>query len=92
MQRRSLLATAAFAAAPRAVLAQTPGSWPARPIRIILPTPPGGPADVILRAVERLKRRDRQVFRTEEAPQDVVDAILNAEIPEDAKQFDHEVR
>ena len=41
---------------------------------------------------ERLKRRDRQLFRTEEAPQDVVDAILNAEIPEDAKQFDHEVR
>jgi prevent-host-death family protein len=41
---------------------------------------------------ERLKRRDRQVFRTEEAPQDIVDAILNAEIPEDAKQFDHEVR
>jgi prevent-host-death family protein len=41
---------------------------------------------------ERLKRRDRQVFRNEEAPQDVVDAILNAEIPEDAKQFDHEVR
>jgi prevent-host-death family protein len=41
---------------------------------------------------ERLKRRDRQVFRTEDAPQDVVDAILNAEIPEDAKQFDHEVR
>lgn len=26
------------------------------------------------------------------APQDVVDAILSAEIPEDAKQFDHEVR
>jgi len=41
---------------------------------------------------ERLKRRDRQVFRTEEAPQDVVDAILTAEIPEDAKQLDHEVR
>ncbi len=41
---------------------------------------------------ERLKRRDRQVFRTEEAPQDVVDAILNADIPEDAQQFDHEVR
>jgi prevent-host-death family protein len=41
---------------------------------------------------ERLKRRDRQVFRTEDAPKDIVDAILNAEIPEDAKQFDHEVR
>lgn len=41
---------------------------------------------------ERLKRRDRQVFRTEDAPQEIVDAILNAEIPEDAKQFDHEVR
>jgi hypothetical protein len=51
MQRRSLLATAAFAASPRAVLAQTPGSWPTRPIRVILPTPPGGPAYVILRAV-----------------------------------------
>ena len=41
---------------------------------------------------ERLKRRDRQVMRTEDAPQDIVDAILNAEIPEDARQFDHEVR
>jgi hypothetical protein len=41
---------------------------------------------------ERLKRRDRQVMRTEDAPQDVVDAILNAAIPEDTKQFDHEVR
>jgi prevent-host-death family protein len=41
---------------------------------------------------ERLKRRDRQVFRTEEAPQDVVDAILNAVIPEDAKQFERWAR
>lgn len=51
-----------------------------------------GTVMISIEEYERLKRRDRQVFRTEEAPQDVVDAILNAEIPEDAKQFDHEVR
>jgi prevent-host-death family protein len=40
---------------------------------------------------ERLKRRDRQVFRTEEAPQDVIEAILAARPPEEAKRFDREV-
>ena len=40
---------------------------------------------------ERLKRRDRQVFRTEDMPQDWVDAILAAEPPEATRQFDHEV-
>jgi|GEM_PF-1376480 len=46
MGRRTLLAPTAFAAAPRTVFAQPSGSWPARPIRVILPAPPGGPADV----------------------------------------------
>lgn len=40
---------------------------------------------------ERLKRRDRQVFRTEDMPQEWVDAIMSAEPPEDAKQFNYEV-
>lgn len=40
----------------------------------------------------RLKRRDRQVFRTEDMPQEWVDAIMAAEPPEEAKQFDHEMR
>jgi PHD/YefM family antitoxin component YafN of YafNO toxin-antitoxin module len=38
----------------------------------------------------RLKRRDRQVVRTEDAPQDVVDAILAARPPAVNKRFDHE--
>jgi len=39
---------------------------------------------------ERLKRRDRQVVRTEDAPQEIVDAILAARPPEANKRFDHE--
>ncbi|TCZ53903.1 type II toxin-antitoxin system Phd/YefM family antitoxin [Roseicella aquatilis] len=41
---------------------------------------------------ERLKRRDRQVMRTEDMSQDLADAIMAAEPPEASKQFDHEVR
>jgi prevent-host-death family protein len=39
----------------------------------------------------RLKRRDRRVFRTEDAPDEIVAAILAAGPPLDADQFDHEV-
>jgi hypothetical protein len=39
----------------------------------------------------RLKRRDRQVFRTEDMPQEWIDAIMAAQPPEEAKQFDHEM-
>jgi hypothetical protein len=40
----------------------------------------------------RLERRDRRVFRTEDMPQEWIDAIMAAEPPDEAKQFDHEVR
>ncbi|WP_431281786.1 type II toxin-antitoxin system Phd/YefM family antitoxin [Humitalea sp. 24SJ18S-53] len=52
-----------------------------------------GRARVVMISIEeyeRLKRRDRQVVRTEDAPQDVVDAILAARPPEEAQAFDHE--
>jgi tripartite-type tricarboxylate transporter receptor subunit TctC len=51
LPRRHLLATAlALAFAPRpAALAQT--DWPAKPIRIIVPTPPGGAFDRVIRPI-----------------------------------------
>jgi len=53
----------------------------------------GRPRTVLIsiKEYERLKRRDRQVVRTEDAPQEIVDAILAARPSEENKRFDHEV-
>jgi tripartite-type tricarboxylate transporter receptor subunit TctC len=58
-RRRQLLALAAALAAPAAAGAQTagaqapqaPGAWPERPVRVIVPFPPGSTPDVAARAV-----------------------------------------
>lgn len=42
-----------------------------------------------LREYERLKRRDRQVIRTEDLDEDTIEAILSAEIPERAYALNH---
>jgi tripartite-type tricarboxylate transporter receptor subunit TctC len=52
LSRRALLLAAACAAAPFTVTAQQPaGSFPNRPIRLIVPFPPGGSVDPLARVI-----------------------------------------
>ena len=67
MRRRSLAAAAlALAAAPRPGAAQ---AWPSRPIRVILPVPPGGGTDILARIVQpQLQARLGQPVLIENRP------------------------
>ncbi len=65
LDRRTLLAaTAAAIAAPAPALAQ--GAWPERPVRVVVPWPPGGSTDVLARLLsERLSQSLGQPFVVE---------------------------
>jgi tripartite-type tricarboxylate transporter receptor subunit TctC len=52
--RRHLLAAALALLASAPLLAQT--NWPSKPIRVVLPFPPGGPSDIVMRlAAEKMQ-------------------------------------
>ncbi len=63
MRRRTLLAAVLAAAAPVAARAQ---SWPSRPVRVIVPYPPGGASDITARILaQELSSRLGQSFVVE---------------------------
>lgn len=66
MRRRTLLLGALLA---RPALAQDLGGWPARPVRLVIPFPPGGPTDIYGRLLaEHLARVFGQPFVVENRP------------------------
>ena len=67
-RRGLLLAAPSLALLPGTVRAQA-AQWPERPVRVIVPWPPGGSTDVLCRIVcEELQRRTGQSFVIENRP------------------------
>lgn len=66
MQRRLLITCAALAVSTRALPVLAQESWPARPVKFVCNFPPGGPLDLLARAVaDVLQRELKQPFVVE---------------------------
>lgn len=69
MQRRTLALLLAALALPGAAMAQPDAAWPAKPIKWVVPFPPGGAMDVIARTSgDRAARELGQPFVVENRP------------------------
>ncbi|GAB3662020.1 Bug family tripartite tricarboxylate transporter substrate binding protein [Ramlibacter alkalitolerans] len=66
IRRRALAALALAAVFPAAALAQDAANWPARPVTLVIPYPPGGTSDVVGRQLaKRLQEELGQPFVAE---------------------------
>lgn len=71
MQRRPLFALVAAALTAWLVpmTAQAQAAWPDRPIRVVLPFPPGGPSDIVMRlAAEKMQATLKQTIVIDNKP------------------------
>lgn len=71
MQRRPFFALAVAALAPclLPLAAQAQPAWPERPIRVVLPFPPGGPSDIVMRlAAEKMQATLKQTLVIDNRP------------------------
>jgi tripartite-type tricarboxylate transporter receptor subunit TctC len=69
LPRRQFLSLTAGAAAAAIPYTACAGAWPARPVRVIVPFAPGGPADVLARLLsQKLSHRLGQQFYVENHP------------------------
>jgi len=65
---RLLIAAACTLTAAQSLHAQ-PGPWPDKPVRIIVPLPPGGPADMVLRAaIDKMQPALKQALLIDNKP------------------------
>jgi tripartite-type tricarboxylate transporter receptor subunit TctC len=69
LQRRSLIGAGAAALAATPGILRAQGNWPDRPVRVVVPWPPGGSTDVLVRIyAERLQAMLGQSFVVENRP------------------------
>ena len=72
MNRRTALRLAAALAVPCAlapVAALAQAAWPAKPVRVVVPYPPGGPTDIVGRVIaQKLSEQTGQPFVVENRP------------------------
>jgi len=66
---RAAIAAACALAAAAALHVHAQGTWPDRPVRIIVPLPPGGPSDIVLRsATEKMQPALKQPLVIDNKP------------------------